>query len=122
MNRLTKIAISSACGGIALCLNGCAIFGKERIPTETFRESLYREFPEPLDDESVDAFNIFWCINRPNWTAPSITCTLVDEAVRSGTVDARASFEREARVWPRPSGRDEGTFRPATAGEPIPGQ
>ena len=76
---MIRIAVSSAFAGIALCLNGCAGFANEKSVTvsDAFRASLYERFPEPLTEPEIDAFNVFYCLNAPDWLAPSETCDLV---------------------------------------------
>ena len=64
---------------LLIALSGCASKAIT-TPNKPFQDSLYREFPGPLETEhQIDRFNIFYCVNRPVWILPSSICDAVDE-------------------------------------------
>ena len=69
---------------MTISVTGCVFFEKPKKPlvSETFKDSFYREFSEPLLEPDLESFNKFYCLNRPDWTSYSDICAEVDEARR----------------------------------------
>lgn len=78
---MKKIVTLAACAVMTGFMSGCALFGGKTTPAETFTNSLYRDFPTPLQTEDdVLIFNIFYCLNAPDWIEPSEECAIVKDA------------------------------------------
>ena len=80
---MKRIAFLIALTMTTLFLSACGLFAKPSpipTPTDAFKNSLYREFSAPLTEGDIESFNKFYCLNRPDWIADSVTCLLVDEA------------------------------------------
>ena len=100
MNKIAKIMISSVLFGVILFSQSCVHFGaKNKTPTEVFKNSLYREFPIPLDDSTLDRFNIFWCINQPDWVLDTPECALVRKCINDSECGPGETMNRQV-VWP----------------------